>query len=45
MSLLDSAKLPSLKEKILAEAEAVREKAEKADEKKYLIIKKKTNKN
>lgn len=48
MSLLNEAKMPRLKDKIDAQAEAaeqVREKAEKKDVKKALVIKKRAPKN
>jgi len=48
MSLLNEAKMPSLKNKIDAQAaaaEKVREEAEKKDVKKALVIKKKSSKN
>lgn len=48
MSLLDQAKMPSLKDKIAAqaaEAEKVREQEEKKDAKEAVIIKKRARKN
>lgn len=48
MSLLNEARMPRLKDKIdalAAEAEKVREKAEKKDVKEAIIIKKKSPKN
>ena len=44
MSLLNEAKMPSLKDKIAAEAEKVREELEKKDQEDEKVIKKVTSK-